>query len=178
MINIVLGRRARFKLWLHDILIDREPDPLGFHTIEYAHPSLCLPYPRIEFTQIPVRYDTKAYLIYLGFSSDQTKLIYDKCKLEAKELSDINDATLMRYAHEEVLDNYQDSMWDTAFVESFRSEVKELESRHDRKGMAGDRKSPTGPAKKRTTDYIKECIWQRNANLQQFEMIVLGNPDW
>lgn len=74
---IVLGRRAILKLWLHDILTDREPDPLGFHTIVFSHPSLGLPYPGLEFTQIPVRYDTEAYLIYLGFSSDQAKLIYE-----------------------------------------------------------------------------------------------------
>lgn len=83
----------------------------------------------------------------------------------------------MKYANEQVLDNYRDSMWDTAFVESLRSEVRGLESRDDPKVMAGYTNSLTGPANKRT-DYIKECIWQRNANLQQFEMIVLNNPDW
>lgn len=178
--SVVLGRSSRFKLFLHGILTGPEPDPLGFHVFESFHPSLRLPYPDLEFTQIPVRYDTEAYLIYLGFSSDQAKTIYEKCKLEAKEPSDINGATLMKYANELVLDNYRDSMWDTAFGGSLRSEVGLLESRDqdDSNVMASHINSLTGPAKKRTSDYIKECIRQRNANLKQFELILHINADW
>lgn len=168
---------------MYGILTDREPDPLGFHTIEFSHPSLHLPYPGLEFTQIPVRYDTEAYLIYLGFSSDQAKTIFEKCKVEAKEPSDINGATLMKYAIEQVLKHDRNSMWDTAFDGSLRSEVKWLESRDDPKMMVSDMDSLTGPEKKRNstlqrTDYIKECICQRDANLRQFELIVHTNADW
>lgn len=74
-------------------------------------------------------------------------------------------------------------MWDTAFDGSLRSEVRWLKSRDDPKVMDSYMNSPTGPVKKRnstlrSTDYIKKCIWQRNANLQQFEVIVHGNADW
>lgn len=65
-------------------------------------------------------------------------------------------------------------MWDTAFDGSLRSEVKWLESRDDPKMVVSYMDSLTaGPEKKRnstlrSTDYIKECIEQRDANLRQF----------
>lgn len=181
--NVVLGKSAIFRLMMYGILTDPEPDPLGFHTIAFSHPSLRLPYPGLEFTQIPVRYDTEAYLIYLGFSSDQAKIIFEKCKVEAKEPSEINGATLLKYANEQVVKHYRNSMWDTAFDGSLRSEVKWLESRDDPKMMVSYMDSLTGPEKKRnstlrSTDYIKECICQRDANLRQFELIVHTNADW
>lgn len=182
--NVVLGKSAMVRLMMYGVLTDPEPDPLGFHTFAFSHPSLRLPYPGLEFTQIPVRYDTEAYLLYLGFSNDQAKIIYEKCKLEAKtEPSEVNGATLMKYANDQVLYIYRNSMWDTGYDGSLRSEVRWLESRDDPKMMVSYMNSLTGPAKKRkstlqSTDYIKECIWQRNANLQQFETIVHTNADW
>lgn len=88
---------------MYGFLTDPAPDPLGVHTLVFQHPSLHLPYPGLEFTKIPVRFDTEAYLIYMGYSSDQAKIIFEKCKLEAKEPSEINGATMMKYANEQVL---------------------------------------------------------------------------
>lgn len=112
-----------------------------------------------------------------------TKIIFEKCKLEAKEPSEINSATLMKYADEQVTKHYRNSMWDTAFDGSLRSEVRWLESRDNPKVMVSYMNSLTEPVQERSstlrsTDYIKECIWQRNANLQQFEAIVHANADW
>lgn len=181
--NVVLGRSAIVKLMIHGVLTDPAPDPLGFHTFVFLHPSLHLPYPSLEFAQIPARYDTEAFLLYLGFNNDQSKTIFEKCKSEAKEPSDINGATMMKYANEHLLKFYRNSMWDTGLDGSLLSEVRWLKSRDDPKVMEGYLRDKIGPVKKnspplRMVDHIKECIRQRNANLQQFEAIVHANADW
>lgn len=181
--NVVLGRSAMVKLIMHGVLTDPAPDPLEFHTFVFLHPSLHPPYPSLEFAQIPVRYDTEAYLLYLGFNSDQAKTIFEKCKSEAKQPSDINGATMVKYANEQLPKYYRNSRSDTGLDGSLLSEVRWLKSRDDPKEINNYMSPQKEPVKKnnptvRMVDHIKECIWQRNANLQQFEAIVHTNADW
>lgn len=182
-LNVVLGRSAIVKLMMQGVLTDPAPDPLGFHNIVSLHPSLHLPYPSLGFAKIPVRYDTEAYLHYLGFSDNLSKKIVEKCKAEAKQPSDINSMTMIKYANEQVLEHYRNSMWDTGFDGSLLAEVKWLKSRDDSELMEGYMTFQQGPEKNtcstlRMVDCIKECVRQRNANLQQFEAIVHKNADW
>ena len=58
--NVVLGESAIVKLMMYGVLTDPAPHPLGVHTLVFQHPSLHLPYPGLEFTEIPVRFDTEA----------------------------------------------------------------------------------------------------------------------
>lgn len=143
-LNEVLGRSAIVKLMIHGVFTNPAPDPLGFHNLIFLHSSLHLPYPSIEFAKIPVRYDPEAYLNYLGFSDDQSRTIFENCKSEAKQASDINSATMLKCVNDQMLKHYRNSMWDTTYDGSLLSKVRWLKSRDDPKIMKGSRSFQVG----------------------------------
>lgn len=128
--------------------------------------------------------------MYLGFKSDHAKMIFEMCKLDARGTSDINAPNLISYANEHVDQYYHEPYWATALEVWFVSEVARLKgnSYGDPEVMEGylGRQivdTTTEEQKKKTLstlkiqDYIKEAIWQRSTNLEQFNEIVLANLD-
>lgn len=172
--EIVVGQLEISKLIKHG-LITGPADSLGFFTIAKSPLPFPLPFPDLKFEKIPYRYDTKAYLLYLGFKSDEADLIFDKCKSESKQPSDINLATLMRHANEHVAECYKEPIWATTLEVSLVSEIARLKAK-----MQEYLSRETEPEEKifttlRIQDFIKEAIWQRSTNLAQFEEIVHAN---
>lgn len=180
--NYVFSQHALLKLLKHH-LISGPPD-LGFYTIRQPPDKpFPLPYPDLKFEKIPYRYDMEAYLLYLGFKRDQAKIIFEMCRLDARGPSDINAPNLMSYASEHVTEYYHEPYWATLLEVWFVSEVARLKMNRDPKVMEGylSRRTDTEEEKTLSTlkieDYIKEAIWQRSVNLEQFNAIVLSHLD-
>lgn len=173
--EFVVDELAISKLIKHG-LITGPADSLGFLTIAKSPFPLPLPFSNIKFEKIPCRYDTKAYLLYLGFKSDEADLIFDKCKSESEQPSDINLASLMKYANEHVVEYYKEPIWATALEVSLVSEVARLKVK-----MQEYLNRETRPEETFTTlriqDFIKEAIWERSTNLTRFAEIVHSNLD-
>lgn len=172
----VVDQLALNKLIKHGI-ITTPPDSLGFLNIVKLPPSLPLPFPDLKFDKIPHRYDTKAYLLYLGFQEDQAELIFDKCKSESEQPSDINVATLTKCANEHVAEFFHEPIWATVLDVSLVSEIARLKARMQ--GFLSEQTELEEPSL--TTlpieDYIKQAIWQRSTNLTEFQAIVHDNLD-
>lgn len=181
--DYVFSYLALLKLLKHR-LISGPPDLLGFYIIGKPRDKpFPLPYPSLKFEKVPFRYDTEAYLLYLGFKRDQAKMIFEMCKIDARGPSDINAPNLISYANEHVAKYFHEPFWATALEVWFVSEVARLKANRDPKVMEGylSRQIDTEEEKTLSTlkieDYIKEAIWQRRTNLEQFNAIVLANLD-
>lgn len=124
-------------------------------------------------------------MLYLGFKRDQAKMIFEMCRLDARGPSDINARNLISYANEHVAEYYHEPFWATALEVWFVSEVARLKANKDPKVMEGylSRQRDTEEEEEKTLstlkidDYIKEAIWQRSTNLEQFNAIVLAHLD-
>lgn len=181
--DYVFSYLALVKLLKHR-LISGPPDLLGFYIIGKPRDKpFPLPYPSLKFEKVPFRYDTEAYLLYLGFKHDQAKMIFEMCKLDARGTSDINAPNLISYANEHVAQYYHEPFWATALEVWFVSEVARLRANRDPNVMEGYLSRQTGTVEEKTLstlkidDYIKEAIWQRSTNLEQFNAIVLASLD-
>ena len=188
--NYIFSQHALAKLLKHR-LISGPPDPLGFYIIGKPPIPFRLPYPNLKFEKIPFRYDIEAYLLYLGFKPDQAKMIFEMCRLDARAPSDINAPNMISYANEHITEYYHEPFWATVLEVWFVSEVARLKANRDPKVMEGylSRRQQQQVAagmeeeeeKTLTTlkvdDYIKEAIWQRSANLEHFNAIVLAHLD-
>lgn len=184
--NYVFNTFALLKLLKHR-LMSGPPDLLGFYIIRQPPDKpFPLPYPNLKFEKIPFRYDMEAYLLYLGFKRDQAKIIFEMCRLDARGPSDINARNLISYANEHVAEYYHEPFWATALEVWFVSEVARLKANKDPKVMEGylSRQRDTEEEEEEKTlsnlkidDYIKEAIWQRSTNLEQFNAIVLAHLD-
>ncbi|MCJ1346303.1 hypothetical protein MMC31_004518 [Peltigera leucophlebia] len=178
--SYVFSQHALAKLLKHR-LISGPPDLLGFYIIGKPTVSFLLPYPNLKFEKIPFRYDIEAYLLYLGFKSDQAKMIFEQCRLDARGPSDINAPNLLQYANEHVTEYYHEPFWATALEVSIVSEVARLKGSRDPKVMEGYLSRHLGTVEEKSfstlkvEDYIKEVIWRRSANLEQFNAIVLAH---
>lgn len=174
--DFILDRLVLAKLIDHN-LITGPVDSIGFLTIGKPLLHFPLPYPSLKFERIPCRYSIKAYLLYLGFKINEADIIFFKCKLKAKQRSDINAETLMECANEHVTEYYREPFWATLLEVSLVSEIARLKGNKDPRGMSGYVSRHPGSEEKtfltlRIEDYIKEAIWQRGANLKMFERIV------
>lgn len=173
--ELVVDQLAMSKLIKHG-LISGPTDSLGFLTIAKSPFPLPLPFPNLRFDKIPYRYDTKAYLLYLGFKSDEADLIFDKCWSESEQPSDINLASLMKNANEHVADCYKEPIWATTLEVSLVSEIARLRAK-----MQEFLNREAAPEERLTTlriqDFINEAIWQRSTNLTRFREIVHANLD-
>lgn len=181
--DYVFSYLALVKLLKHR-LISGPPDLLGFYIIGKPRDKpFPLPYPSLKFEKVPFRYDTEAYLLYLGFKHDQAKMIFEMCKFDARGTSDINAPNLISYANEHVSQYYHEPFWATALEVWFVSEVARLKANRDPKVMEGYLSRQTDAEEEKTLstlkidDYIKEAIWQRSTNLEQFNAIVLASLD-
>lgn len=178
----VFSQLALLKLLKHR-LMSGPPDLLGFYTIKQPRKPFPLPYPNLKFEKVPFRYDMEAYLLYLGFKRDQAKIIFEMCRLDARGPSDINAQNLISYANEHVAEYYHEPFWATTLEVWFVSEVARLKANRDPKVMEGYLSRLTDMDEEKTLstlridDYIKEAIWQRSINLEQFNAIVLANLD-
>lgn len=111
-------------------------------------------------------------------------MIFEMCKLDARGTSDINAPNLISYANEHVGQYYHEPFWATALEVWFVSEVARLRANRDPKVMEAYLSRQTDTEEKKTfstlkiDDYIKEAIWQRSTNLEQFNAIVLASLDW
>ena len=90
----------------------------------------------------------------------------------------------MRYANGHVTEYYHEPIWATALEVFFVSEVARLKADRDPKVMEGYLSRQAAEAGKKKSfstlkieDYIKEVIWRRSANLEQFNTIVLAHLD-
>ena len=118
-------------------------------------------------------------------------MIFEMCRLDARAPSDINAPNMISYANEHITEYYHEPFWATVLEVWFVSEVARLKANRDPKVMEGylSRRQQQQVAagmeeeeeKTLTTlkvdDYIKEAIWQRSANLEHFNEIVLAHLD-
>lgn len=180
--SYVLSQYALAKLLKHR-LISGPPDLLGFYIIGKPPIPFPLPYPNLKFEKIPFRYDIEGYLLYLGFKSDQAKMIFEQCKLNARGPSDLNTRNILQYASDHVTEYYHEPFWATALEVWSVSEVARLKANRNPKVMEGylSRLRETGEEKSladlKVEDYIKEVIWRRSANLELFNACVLAHLD-
>lgn len=169
----ILYKSALSKLIKHG-LINGLPDKLGFYTLGKLPQPFPLPYPNLCFERIPFRDDIEAYLLYLGFNDYQAKIILNNCKTKAKKPFAINTKMLINYGNE-YLDEYSKTQWWFISLDKrLLSEVDLLIEEGTPEIMDRYLSSQTRKENKRTysdldmIDYVKEVMWQRFTNLNQF----------